>query len=169
MIKLLLGALLVSTLSAKDFTNSIDMKFKSIPSGTFMMGTKLPKCSKDDPFTSKNERKDCLSSVSSSELPYHKVSIKSFYMASTEVTQMQYYKVMSENPAAFKTENVGYDSRNNPIENVSWNDTKKFVEKLNKMEKTNKYRLPTESEWEYSARAGSKAKWSFGNSILDFS
>ncbi len=58
MTKLLLGALLVSTLlSAKDFTNSIDMKFKSIPSGSFMMGITAAKCPKDDPFTSKMKEK----------------------------------------------------------------------------------------------------------------
>ena len=156
--------LLLTPLMAKDFTNSIGMKFKEIPSGSFMMGTKPPKCPKDDPFTSKNEYKECLSSVSSDELPYHKVRIKSFYMATTEVTQMQYYKVMGENPAEFKKEKLGYNSRNNPIENVSWNDAKRFVKKLNSKEGTNKYRLPTESEWEYSVRAGSKTKQSFGNS-----
>lgn len=164
--KIIIGSLLLATtiLSAKDFTNSIGMKFKDIPSGSFMMGTKPPKCPKDDPFTSANEREDCLGSISRDELPYHKVKIKSFYMATTEVTQMQWYKVMGENPAHFKKEKLGYDSRNNPIEEVSWDDAKRFVKKLNSMEGTNKYRLPTEKEWEYAARAGSKTKWHFGDS-----
>jgi formylglycine-generating enzyme required for sulfatase activity len=140
---------------AKDFTNSIGMTFKDIPSGSFMMGAESHK---DDPFISKDE-----SLRSSDELPYHKVKIKSFYMASTTVTQMQYYKVMGKNPAHFKTDKLGYDSRNNPIEKVSWDDANKFVRKLNSMESTDKYRLPTEEEWEYSARAGSKTKWYFGN------
>jgi formylglycine-generating enzyme required for sulfatase activity len=156
MTKILLGALLATILlSAKDFTNSIGMTFKDIPSGSFMMGAEPHK---NNPFTSKDE-----SSSSSDELPYHKVKIKSFYMASTEVTQMQYYKVMGENPAHFKTDKLGYDSRNNPIEKVSWDDAKRFVKKLNQKEGTSKYRLPTEEEWEYSARAGSKTKWHFGN------
>jgi formylglycine-generating enzyme required for sulfatase activity len=163
---LVLSALLVSTLlNAKDFTNSIGIKFKEIPSGFFIMGTKPPKCPKDDPFTSKNEYKDCINgtSISSDEPPYHKIRVKSFYMATTEVTQLQYYKIMGENPAKFKTEKLGYDSRNNPIEYVSWDDAKRFVKKLNQKEGTNKYRLPTEEEWGYSARAGSQSKWSFGN------
>lgn len=162
--KLLLGILVVSSLlNAKDFTNTIGMTFIEIPSGSFMMGTKPPKCPKDDPFTSKNEYQDCLSSVRSDELPYHQVRIKSFYMAKTEVTQMQYYKVMGKNPAEFKQEKLGYDSKNNPVEKVSWYDAKEFVKKLNRMEGTNKYRLPTEEEWEYSAKAGTTTKWSFGN------
>jgi formylglycine-generating enzyme required for sulfatase activity len=109
--KLLLIALLFSSIISKDFTNSIGMKFKSIPSGSFMMGTKAPKCPKDDPFTEKNENSDCMSSVSENELPYHKVRVKSFYMATTEVTQYQYYKIMGENPAKFKSENLGYNSK----------------------------------------------------------
>ncbi len=162
--KLLLGALLVSVLlNAKDFTNSIGIKFKLIPSASFMMGTKPPRCPKDDPFTSKNEYEDCLADISKDELPYHQVKVNSFYMATTEVTQLQYYEVMGENPAYFKTEQLGYDGRSNPVENISWNDAKKFIKKLNSMEYTNKYRLPTESQWEYAARAGSESKWSFGS------
>jgi formylglycine-generating enzyme required for sulfatase activity len=162
--RLILIALLASILlNAKDFTNSIGIKFKQIPSGSFMMGTKPPRCPKDDPFTSKNEYKNCISSISSDELPYHKVRVKSFYMATTEVTQLQYFKIMRENPAEFKTVKLGYDSSNNPVENVSWNDAKEFIKKLNKKEGINKYRLPTEEEWEYAARAGSSGKWFFGD------
>ena len=162
----LTGALL----NAKSFTNSIGMTFVEIPSGSYMMGTatrSTADCPKDDPFTSKNEYKDCVESrtgsVSKDETPRHRVHVKSFYMATTEVTQLQWYKVMGNNPAYFKKEKLGYDSRNNPVENVSWYDAKKFIKRLNKMEHTNKYRLPTEEEWEYAARAGSKGKWCFGN------
>ncbi len=162
--KLLLGALLVSVLlNAKDFTNSIGIKFKLIPSASFMMGIKPSRCPKNDSFTSKNESKDCLGGTSRDELPYHQVRVNSFYMATTEVTQLQYYKVMGESPAYFKTEKLGFDSRNNPIETISWYDAKKFIKKLNIMEDTNKYRLPTESQWEYAAKAGSTTKWSFGD------
>ena len=163
--KLLLATLLLGALlHADSFTNSIGMTFVEIPSGSYMMGTKPPKCPKDDPFTSTNEYKDCMNNiVEEDELPYHKVRIKSFYMATTEVTQLQWYRVMGNNPANFKKEELGYDSRNNPVENVSWYDAKKFVEKLNKLEHTNKYRLSTEEEWEYAARAGSSGKWCFGD------
>ena len=165
-------ALLIMTpLMANDFTNSIGMEFKEIPSGSFMMGTKTPSkshCPKDDPFTAENESETCIDKVeysySKAETPQHKVHIKSFYMATTEVTQMQYYQVMGENPAEFKKEKLGYDSRNNPVETVSWDDAQRFVNKLNAKEGTNKYRLPTEEEWEYSARAGTTTKWSFGES-----
>ncbi|WP_457743949.1 formylglycine-generating enzyme family protein [Sulfurimonas sp.] len=170
--KLVLGALLAtSLLSADSFTNSIGMTFVEIPSGSFMMGTATKStaaCPKDDPFTSKNEYQDCVdsrtSSVNKDETPQHKVHVKSFYMQTTEVTQLQWYKVMGNNPAKFKKKKLGYDSRNNPVENVSWYDAKEFVKRLNKMEHTNKYRLPTEKEWEYAARAGSTGKWCFGNS-----
>jgi len=139
--RLLLGVLLVSTLStAKDFTNSIGMKFKEIPSGSFMMG-----------------RDAAFEDGGGDELPLHKVKIKSFYLASTEVTQSQWVKVMGgNNPSNFK-------ARNNPVEKVSWNDAKKFIQKLNQKEGINKYRLPTEPEWEYCARAGNESKWSFGD------
>jgi formylglycine-generating enzyme required for sulfatase activity len=90
-----LSALLVLTLlNAKDFTNSIGIKFKNIPSGSFMVETKPPKCPKDDTFTSKNEYEDCMHCISSKKLSYHKIRVKSFYMATTEVTQIQYYKIM---------------------------------------------------------------------------
>jgi len=86
---LLLSTLLALTpLMAKDITNSIGMKFVEIPSGSFMMGTKAPKCPKDNPSTSQNEYDDCMSmsKISKNETPQHKVKVKSFLMATTEVT-----------------------------------------------------------------------------------
>ncbi len=163
--KLLLGSLLVaSLLGAKDFTNSIGMKFVEIPAGSYMMGTKAPKCPKDNPFTSQNEYKDCMDKVDSNELPQHKVKVKAFYMAATEVTQGQWYAVMGNNPAYYKNGNPDM-----PVEQVSWYDAQAFIKKLNQKEHTNAYRLPTEEEWEYAARAGSSGKWCFGNSESELS
>jgi formylglycine-generating enzyme required for sulfatase activity len=150
-------------LNAENITNSIGMEFVKIPSGRFTMGTSVPNCPKDDPFTDRNEYDDCLGSVSKDETPAQRKSVKGFYMQTTEVTQLQWYKVMGNNPAHFKKEKLGYDSRNNPIESVSWYDAKRFVKKLNKKEGTNAYFLPTETQWEYAARAGSSTKWHFGN------
>ena len=65
---------------------------------------------------------------------------------------------MGDNPSHFKA--FGND---HPVENVSWYDAQKFIRKLNEMEKTKAYRLPTEDEWEYACRAGTKTRYSFGD------
>jgi formylglycine-generating enzyme required for sulfatase activity len=136
-------------------TNSIGMEFVLIPAGSFMMGTKGPNCPKDDPFTERNEYANCMSGVSGDETPQHRVTIsRPFYLGKTEVTQAQWYAVMGNNPANFKTEKAGMDSRNHPVEEVSWDDVQIFINRLNAKEGKNVYRLPTEAEWEYAARAG---------------
>jgi formylglycine-generating enzyme required for sulfatase activity/tetratricopeptide (TPR) repeat protein len=87
----------------------------------------------------------------------HQVTISSdFYMAKYSVTQAQWEAVMGSNPSCFKG-----DDR--PVENVSWNNCQEFVKRLNAASE-NKYRLPTEAEWEYSCRAGSSDKYCFGDS-----
>lgn len=75
---------------------------------------------------------------------------KVFYMGKVEVTQAQWMRVMGTNPSVFRRE----PGDNFPVENVTWHDAMKFIEALNKLEKHKRYRLPTEFEWEYSARAG---------------
>jgi formylglycine-generating enzyme required for sulfatase activity len=85
---------------------------------------------------------------------------KGFYMQTTEVTQGQWNTIMGNNPSNFK------DCVSNcPVENVSWNDAKEFVSKLNSKEGINKYRLPTEAEWQYACQAGSKTDYANGNSL----
>ena len=159
--KVIQGALVISSLLfGGDFTNSIGMTFKEIASGSFVMGTPTPNCPKDNPFTGKDENANCMRDVSENETPAHKVEVASFYMAETEVTQGQWYEIMGNNPAKFKTGNP-----NMPVERVSWHDIQKFIKQLNIKEKTNKYRLPTEEEWEYVARAGTTTKWSCGDNI----
>ena len=82
----------------------------------------------------------------------HQVTISSpFYMQTTEVTQGQWQRVMGNNPSRFK--DGGGDC---PVEQVSWNDVQEFIRKLNGLEGTDKYRLPTEAQWEYAARSGGK-------------
>ena len=92
------------------------------------------------------------------ERPVHRVNVPSFLIGTTEVTQGQWEAVMGSNPGSFG--NCGDDC---PVERVSWNEAQDFVQRLS--QKTGKqYRLPSEAEWEYAARAGSNAKWSFGDS-----
>ena len=90
----------------------------------------------------------------------HEVSIsQGYYLGKYAVTQRQWQKVMRNNPAHFKS--CGLDC---PVENVSWDDIQTFIKKLN--QQTGKhYRLPTEAEWEYAARAGTTSAFSFGDNI----
>jgi formylglycine-generating enzyme required for sulfatase activity len=118
---------------ARTFTSpTLSATFALIPTGTFTMGSPT-----NEPGRNDNETQ-------------HRVMISQpFYMQTTEVTQWQWEQVMGNNPSYFK--NCGTEC---PVEQVSWNDIQEFIRKLNRIEGTLKYRLPTEAEWEYAARAG---------------
>jgi len=123
-----------------NYLNSLGMEFVLIPSGTFTMGA-----------DSKKEE------AYSFELPRHKVTIsKSFYIGRYEVTQAQWEAVMGNNPSVWK-------HPYNPVENVTIKEVQQFIQRLNELEKINRYRLPTEAEWEYAAKAGSSTTYFFGN------
>ncbi len=84
------------------------------------------------------------------EYPTHRVTLSDYYIGETEVTQALWQAVMGSNPSYFKGDNL-------PVEQVSYDDVKTFITKLN--QKTGKtFRLPTEAEWEYAARGGKKSK-----------
>ena len=136
--------------SPKEITNSIGMKLVLIPKGTFMMGSPESEERRD-----KNETQ-------------HEVTIsKDYYLGVYEVTQAQYEKVMGKNPSHFEKRVIRKsDSSMYPVEMVSWEDAVEFCKKLSDLPEEKKagrlYRLPTEAEWEYACRAGSKTAYSFG-------
>ena len=118
-----------------DCTNSIGIKFVRIKNGEFMMGSK----------------------ESEDEQPIRNVTIdRPFYFGIFPVTQREWKVIMGDNLSQFKGDDL-------PVENVSWDDVQEFIKKLNEKESTNKYRLPTEAEWEYAARAGTTTRYSFGD------
>lgn len=86
---------------------------------------------------------------------------RGYYMQTSEVTQGQWERIMGNRPWSGK-EYVRAD-KNNPAVYISWNDCKEFIQKLNQKEGTDKYRLPTEAEWEFAARGGSSSAYCFGD------
>lgn len=88
------------------------------------------------------------------EKPVHKVTVPDFHLCKYPVTQRQWKAIMGDDPSHFKGDDL-------PVENVSWDNVQKFIQKLNEQTGKN-YRLPTEAEWEYAAREGGK-KVRFGN------
>ncbi len=114
-------------------TNSLGMQLVKIPAGRFTMG----------------EDK-------AGRGPQREVDVATFYISTHEVTQAQWMAVMGENPSNFP------DPRR-PVEQVTWLAVQSFLEELNRREGTNQYRLPTEAEWEYAARAGSDTRYFFGD------
>ena len=131
--------------SLKTVTNSIGMEFVLIPNGSFLMGSP----------TSENGRKD--------DENKHRVTIsKSFYLGKYEVTQARWKAIMGSSPIGMSELGQDFFGDNKPVVRVSWEETQDFIQKLN-AKGNGKYRLPTEAEWEYAARAGSTTKYSFGD------
>jgi len=85
----------------------------------------------------------------------HQITLKSFYLGKYPVTQKQYQQVMGKNPSYFKGDN-------NPVECISWYDAVKFCEKVSQITKK-EVRLPSETQWEYAARAGTTTDYFFGD------
>lgn len=166
---LLAFAILPRMLMAQEemVTNSIGMEFGLIQPGSMIVGKFQPpypvpvdtvKNSKrplvmwmgDGRSYNAEEFKLAKEMATRDASPGFEVKIeKAYYIGKFEVTQAQWEKVMSNNPSTFK----GSD---HPVDGVSWKDAKKFIKRLNKLEGKKIYRLPTEFEWEYAARASAK-------------
>jgi len=127
----------------KEVVNTIGMKLVLIPAGTFTMGSPASEKDRNDDETQ------------------HQVTLtKPFHMGRTEVTQGQWKKVMRTEP--WKGEEYVEEGDDYPAVLVSWNDAVEFCKKLSAME-GKVYRLPTEAEWEYACRGGTKTAFSFGD------
>jgi formylglycine-generating enzyme required for sulfatase activity len=124
-----------------DLPGGISMRFAGLPAGNFLMGS---------PPWEAGRAPD--------EGPVHRVTISQpLYMGIHEVTQAQWLAVMSQNPSVFSKD------QNHPVEMVSWEDVQEFLRRLNALHLGGEFRLPTEAEWEYAARAGSTTRFSFGD------
>jgi formylglycine-generating enzyme required for sulfatase activity len=124
----------------EDLDPDLTLEMVKITGGTFSMGSK-PSEDKSEP----------------NEQPRHQVKVPDFYLGKYPVTQAQYQAIMGENPSFIKGENL-------PVETVSWNNAVNFCRKLS--ERTGRhYRLPSEAEWEYACRAGTKTPFHFGKTI----
>ncbi len=117
-----------------EYRSPSGIDFVLVPAGTFTMG----------------------SAKISNATPHQVTITKPFYMGKYQVTQVQWKAIMENNPSFFK-------GNNRPVEQISWEDCQEFINKLNETEETDRYRMPTEAEWEYSCRAGSDTKFCFGD------
>jgi sulfatase modifying factor 1 len=115
--------------------------FRWIKPGKFMMGSPGNESERDD-----------------DEILHEVTLTQGFWMANTACTQALWQAVMGENPSVFK----GADR---PLENVSWNDCREFIDKINGLKPGLNLRLPTEAEWEYACRAGTQTPFWFGDNI----
>ncbi|MCE3009685.1 MAG: formylglycine-generating enzyme family protein [Proteobacteria bacterium] len=130
--------------------------FVTIKAGSFKMGS---------PASEENRYED---------ENLHDVMIsRDFSIQTTVVTQAQYFLAMGYNPSIVKRKsfcpgdyveiNAASLCPNNPVESVSWNDAQDFIAKLNATDADYSYRLPTEAEWEFSARGGTQTAFWYGN------
>lgn len=114
--------------------NGVSFAMVFIEGGTFMMGA----TPEQDEYADDSEK------------PVHQVTLDSYMIGQTEVTQELWQAVMGSNPSC-------YHGNNLPVERVSWDDCQNFIQRLNQ-QTDRKFRLPTEAEWEFAARGGNKSK-----------
>ncbi len=153
LIDYLLGGIDINPPMTEAFTvNGVTFNMVVVDGGTFTMGA-TPEQGSD---------------ANSNEYPTHQVTLSSYCIGETEVTQALWQAVMGINPSYFNGGNYCTNLQR-PVEYVSWNDCQTFIIKLNEL--TGKtFRLPTEAEWEYAARGGNRSqgyKYAGSNDIDD--
>jgi len=157
----LLGATPVQILAEHaTLTQVIDFKFVTIPAGRFVMGTADLDAALEDLPTAK-------AAMIEDETPAHTVTFKKpFQLSQTEATQKIWFDIMHSKPGPEKN----WQAENweqLPVVSVSWNAANEFIDKLNQQSPDLSYRLPTEAEWEYAARATSTGLRPFSKIDMD--
>ncbi|MEP7001071.1 MAG: formylglycine-generating enzyme family protein [bacterium] len=161
-----LGArtLLAQTNHPTMMTNTIGMEFVRIAPGSMVVGRFQPACPRADathsrPRWTPADFTRCEQMASRDATPGFTVTIpRPYYIGRFEVTQREWTRVMGANPSIFRDGKVHDDGQRHPVDNVTWADAQAFIRKLNTLDTSARYRLPTEFEWEYAARAGSIAE-----------
>jgi len=152
-----------------EITNGVGMEFVLIRPGSMVVGRFQPTCPtppsggpQRDPvdararWTAEDYRR-CEEMVKRDAMPGFTVRIdRPYYIGKYEVTQAEWRTVMGTNPSVFQGTKVEGDADRHPVDNVTWEDAQAFVSVLNATDTTARYRLPTEFEWEYAARAGAE-------------
>ncbi|MGE0131637.1 MAG: formylglycine-generating enzyme family protein [Blastocatellales bacterium] len=145
------------------------LEMVEIPGGTFLMGTtagEIKQINQEHRRGVEKEARGRLQERLQWETPQHAVKLSAFYLGKYEITQAQWRAVASlpkvkkelmSDPSYFK-------GRAHPVEMVSWEDAAEFCERLSRAT-GRKYRLPTEAEWEYASRAGSRSPFHFGEAV----
>jgi formylglycine-generating enzyme required for sulfatase activity len=171
-----LGRPIPGPAAKKTFTNSIGMKFVLIPAGEFLMGSTPEELTWAKRQGTDHNERDWYFERLPAEGPRHPITItRPLYLAVYEVTQGEYEQVMGANPSWFSEKGknaaqvAGHNTGRNPVEYVSYNEASQFCLRLSALPRERAarraYRLPTEAEWEYAARAGSLSRWYFGDDI----
>ena len=124
------------TIPGQYIVNGVAFQMVDVEGGTYVMGV--------------DSAAVLVGSADIDELPAHEVTVSSFSIAETEVTQELWQAVMGTNPSNFA------DDPKRPVEQVSWEDCQMFIARLNELTGEN-FRLPTEAEWEFAARGGNMA------------
>lgn len=145
-------------------TNEFGMEFVRIEPGAMVVGRFQPTCPTppaegpaavpSEGWTAEDYRL-CQEMVTREATFGFPVTIgRAFYLGRYEVTQEQWQRVMGSNPSYFQGPRLEGDPSRHPVESVTWEDAQRFVARLSQLDPTATYRLPSELEWEYAARAG---------------
>ena len=171
---LLSGALSGPAARAADYTNSIGMEFNNLPAGRFCMGSYSEADMERDKFMGLPAKCPSGAEVddeaNNNETPQHEVHIRrGFRMGVYEVTlgQFKQYIAAAGRDDLLTDEFIEGNGNGDhaPVVVVSWHDAQDFIGWLNRKEGTRAYRLPSEAEWEYAARAGTTTRYSWGDVI----
>jgi formylglycine-generating enzyme required for sulfatase activity len=145
-----------------EIINSVGMRLVLIPPGEFMMGSEQQMVGRLITMAEQRKMEQWYILFLRSEAPRHRVTLtRPFYLGVCEVTQAEYEKVAGHNPSYYKE-----SGRNAPVDSVCWTDAVAFCKLLSALPEERSggsYRLPTEAEWEYAARAGTTTSWCFGD------